>query len=519
MKASSLYFFITICLLLVLSGCSRSSNGEKKEARLYLQTSPLSLDPRIGGNRMSLTVTRQLFEGLVRIDADGSHKPALAKTISLSDDGCVYTFTLHPSKWSNGEDVTAHDFEYAWKTMLDPSFPTSFSYVLYDIKNAVEAYQKKCPVDDVGIKAIDPLTLQVTLKNPAPYFLELLAMPLFSPICRSHCEKGTSAPEYVSNGPFTLKQHDLNSQILLEKNPLYWSPYPTKLDKMSFTIIEDPQTVYNMFCTGQLDWFGEPCGVIPLDMVGELDPKDLHREDIGQCTWLRCQRDMPLLSSLSVRKALASAIDRSAICERLLKCGEIPAQTVLAKYLSLLSDPPFKDGGAEEARRLFEMGLNELGLTKETCPSLTIQYRCDDQTLKAVAEIIQEQVGQTLGIEVILQDCDYGSLLARFFSGDFQLCLLEWTTFYQDPGYTLGWFKHENWGDPIFREYLDKADASVDIKDRQKYLKLAEERFTDQLPVIPVIHRNSKYLKSKNLHGEALSAVGQMDFKWVEKTG
>jgi len=467
---------------------------------------------------MSLTVTRLLFEGLFRIDRDGGdYKPALAKSTTISEDGCVYTFTLHPSKWSNGEEVTAYDFEYAWKTMLDPSFTTSFSYVLYDIKNAVEANQNNGSIDDIGVKAIDSHTLQVTLENPAPYFLELLSMPIFSPICRSVCQKGDQGPEYVSNGPFILKQHDLNSQILLEKNPIYWSPTQPKLDRISFTIIEDPQTVYNMFCSGQLDWFGDPCGIIPLDMLSELDPKTIHKQDIGQCVWLRCQMKNPLLRSKYIRKALATAIDRDVICNQLLNCGELPAQTILAKSLSLLSEAPFKNGDTEEARRLFAKGLEDLGLTKENCPPLSIQYKCDDQSLKGIAEIIREQIETVLGITVTLEDCDYGTLLARFFSGDFHLCLLDWFTFYQDGGYSLNWFKHERWGDSIFKEALDKADASISVADRKKYLKVAEERFTDELPVIPIIHKNCKYLKAEDLEGEALSAVGQVDFKWIDK--
>jgi len=465
---------------------------------------------------MSLIVIRQLFEGLTRIDADGSHTLALAKSVTISDDGCCYTFKLHPSKWSNGEEVTAYDFEYAWKSILDPSFPSTCAYVLYDIKNALEAYQGKCSLDDVGINVVDSHTLQVTLKNAAPYFLELLSMPVFSPVSRSHCQKGTSAPEYVSNGPFILKAHDVHSHISLEKNPLYWSASPPQMDTMSFTIIEDPQTAYNMFRTGQIDWFGEPCGEVPLNIINELDPNALYKKDIGQCTWLRCQMNVPLLSSKSVRKAIASAIDRETICNRFLKCGEVPAQTVLAKSLSQLSTSTFNNGDAQEAKRLFEQGLEELGLTKESCPSLTIQYKCNDQTIKAMAELIQEQLESTLGIKILLQDCDYGTLLARFLSGDFQLCLIDWFTFYQDPTYTLNWLKHE-WQDSGFSHFVEQAEATLNPPKRRRYLKKAEELCIDHLLIIPVIHRNCKYLKSTSIHGEALSAIGQIDFKWIDK--
>jgi len=511
---------IFVFILATLFGCSQSENNKgEKEVRLYLQTSPLSLDPRIGGNRMSQTIIRQLFEGLFRVDSDGCPKPALAKSVIVSEDGCVYTVELHPSTWSNGEEVTAHDFEYAWKSILNPSFPSSFSYVFYDIKNANLAYQEKCALDDVGITALDSHTLQVVLEYPCPFFPELLTFPFFSPLCRSHCQQEDAIPEEVSNGPFVLKKHDLNSQVLIEKNPHYWGSSPAQIDKISFTVIEDPQTAYNMFCKGDLDWFGTPCGDVPLDIVRELGSESLQKRDVGQCTWLRCQMNDPLLCSHSIRKAIATAIDREAICNRFLECGDVPSQTALAQSLSLLSSPPFTDGDVQEAQRLFNKGLEELGILKEDCPPLSIQYRCDDQVMKGMAELIQQQIEGALGIKVILQDCDYGSLISRFFSKDFQLCLIDWCAFYQDAFDYLRWFKHEYPEESAYSEILAKTIAVVDLLERQRYLKEFEETLMDRLQVIPIIHKKGKYMTSSSLRGEAWTQAGHIDFKWLEKTG
>jgi len=473
-------------------------------------------------------VTRHLFEGLFRIDRHGKYSPALAKTVTTSRDKCLYTFELHHSKWSNGEDVTAYDFEYAWKSILDPSFPSAFSYLFYDIKNAVEAYQKKCSSDDIGIKAIDSYTLQVTLKHPTPFFLELVANPLFSPLPHSYCQKENWSqkvfPDYVSNGPFILKKHDLKSQIILEKNPRYWGPSPPHIDTLSFTVIEDPQTAYNMFCVGALDWFGEPCGPIPLNMLNGFDPQVLHKQDTGQCTWLECQIDTPLLSSHSIRKALASAIDRDVICNQFLECAETPAYSVLPKFLTLLSAPSFKNGDTQEAKLLFEKGLEELGITKKRCPPLTLLYT-SDQTPQTMAGLIQTQLNKALGIEIILEECDYHTFLSRIFSNDFELALFNWFSLYRDPMYTLNCFKHKEtkmigppWEDSIYIEALNKASAAISTKERQQYLKEAEERIVDQLPIIPILYKTHKHLKPNHLHGYALSEIGQMDFTWTEKS-
>jgi len=508
-----------ILILLTFCGCSHPAKNEsKKELRLYLQANPISLDPRIGGNRQSMPVNRLLFEGLFRMDRDGGYERALAKSVDISEDGCVYTFTLRSSKWSNGEEVTAYDFEYAWKTILNPNFPTAFAFVFYDIKNAAAAYQRRCSLDDVGITAIDFHTLKVTLEHPCPFFLELLTFPLFSPISRSYCQKGGTSPECLSNGPFVLKKNDVNSQIILDKNPLYWRADFPKVDTISFTIVEDSQTAYNMFCRRDLDWFGEPLGFISLDMIRKIDPKALYKKKVGLNTWLRCQTKESFLSSKYIRKAIASAIDRDLICEDLLNCHESPAQTIVPKSRSLLSTPPFKNGDVEEARRLFEKGLEEIGATKETFPTLTIEYRCDDQMLKDAAGIIQEQIEHALGIKIALQECDYNTMVSHLFSGDFLLSLHDWLTFYQDSRSILNWIKQENLGGDLYNEVVGKADASLKISERQRYLKEAEEIIMDQLPLIPILRRNFKYVKSDCLHGEALSPSGQIDFMRSEKT-
>ena len=525
------YFLGFFNLFLALSGCSHPDDvdqKDKKQVRLYLQTSPFSLDPRIGVNRISSNVTRHLFEGLFRIDQEGKYRPALAKSVTISEDRCVYTFKLHASKWSNGEEVTAYDFEYAWKSILNPDFPSAFSYLFYNIKNAIEAYKKKCSIDDVGIKSIDSHTLQVTLQHPTPFFLELVANPAFSPLPPSCREKENWAqkafPEYVSNGPFVLKKHALNSQIILERNPFYWNPSPPETDTISFTIVEDPQTAYNMFCTGDLDWFGEPCGYVPLNMLHGLHSEAFYKKDIGQCTWLQCQIETPLLKSLKVRRAIATAIDRDVICNQLLKCGEKPAYSILPTFLTLLDRPLFKNGNKTEARSLFEKGLKACGYTRKNCPPLTLLHT-SDQMLQSIAGLIQKQLEQALGITIILEECDHNALLSRVFSGDFQLALSDWFSLYCDPMYTLNCFKYKEfrmigspWENKDYIAFLNKVDAAKTTQERQKYLKKAEEKVVKQLPVIPIIYKNYKYLPPHHLQGYALSDIGQMEFKWAHKT-
>ena len=190
--------------------CLASEPPFNTTARLYVSTDPVSLDPRVGGDRKSQLLIRELFEGLTRVGPTGAIELALASSYTVSPDGLIYTFTLRPSCWSNGAHVTAHDFVYAWKSVLNPTFQTSFAYGFFAIKNAKSARFGKASLEEVGIRALDEETLEVTLEHPAPYFLELTSNPLYSPLYKPAVEKDEHwaakvGNEYVCNGPFILE--------------------------------------------------------------------------------------------------------------------------------------------------------------------------------------------------------------------------------------------------------------------------------------------------------------------------
>jgi oligopeptide transport system substrate-binding protein len=517
---------------LALAGCTPSGTPKVREStkglNLYLQADLLSTDPRIACDRRSFQVIRELFEGLVRIGENGKPELALASSYTVSEDGTVYTFHLRPVKWSNGMDVTADNFVYAWKNSLDNSFGATGAYILFIIKNARKANTNACSIDEVGVRAIDPSTLEVTLEHPAPYFLELLVLPIFSPVCQAAVEKnpnwaGGVSPEYVCNGPYILKDRELKSHVTLEKNPYYQGTKPAKTDRLHFAIVEDPQTAYNMFQDGVLDWCGDTCGNMSLETVYELHRKGaLITKFSGGAQWLFCNVEQPHLASAKVRKAIAYAIDRRAICEKLLQGGETPAYSLALHSMSLLRDKPFEYNPAL-ARRLFEEGMAELGYTKETFPPIVITL-FSEPVIKAVVEAEQEQIQKTLGITVQLLPGDWATFMKKFRSGDYQMLSMVWFTFYQDPMYNFECVKHRKqginstgWENARYISLLDKADQSIDPLVRRNYLQQAEQLLMEELPVIPVFYHTFKYAKAPHLTGEAISGSGQMELRWLEK--
>lgn len=498
-----------------------SPNTSKKEIRLYLQSEVLSLDPRIGGDRRSQLVTKTIYEGLTRVGEDGKPSLALAESVHVSEDGLFYTFVLRPSKWSNGEECTAYDFEKAWKSVLNPSFPSSYCNVFSPIRNARAARAGECPIDDVGITAVDKRTLKIALEHKTPQFLELIANPVFSPRF-SHLDHGK---EYVTNGPFLVKECSLRSHIVLEKNQFYHDQEYPKADRISFTIIDEPRQAYHMFQKGLLDWYGGPFGNMLPESAMELDKNGLlMKQQAGGVFWLNCRTSLPQFNSTDIRRGIAHAINRQEICDVILKGGETPAHTILPQAMSLVDTSTTFEYSPELARAYFERGMSKLGLTTATYPPIVINYWSDPST-KVVVQAISIYLQQALGIrvETVLQD--WSTYVHKFRTGDFQLAATTWFTWLQDPSYTLTYLKSMNrdsvWTycqHPDYSKLLDLANTAPSGFKRQQYLRQAEMLVIDELPVIPIFYPIYNYAKAPSLVGESLSSIGIMEMKGLEHT-
>lgn len=524
-----LFFVVPILSLTLFFACQKKDSSYHDKLRLYLQAEPFSLDPRVGGERRSQVILRCLFEGLFRIGKDRDLEPGMAKDYAVSQDGLTYTFTLRNALWSNGEKVRAQDFCYAWKTALSPQFPSAFSYAFFLIKNAKDAKQNKCSLDAVGVKAINDDTLQVTLEHPTPYFLELTANPLFSPICEKHATlhqgwNQKTYPEYVSNGPFLLKEHEFQSHMKLEKNPLYWDKANVTASQLSFPIITHPTTAYALFERGELDWFGDPCGLCDLEIIHKMTQEGtlLSRES-GGLYWIVCNTKRPYLSSPKIRCAIASSISRKDICYLLIKGGEQPASSIVPSFLSTLKRPYYRDGDNAFACHCFEEGLKEIGYTRETFPTITLTHWAEPVS-RLIAQYFQERIERALHIHVQLQSCEWGTYMQKIPAGDIDLATAAWLTWVADPMFNLQYLKFSNngingtgWQNEQYIEFLEKAELALDSEERTNFLQKAEELAAQELPLIPLYELVYKYAKSPGVTGEVISPAGMFDFKRLEK--
>lgn len=269
---------ILYCALLFMPffvSCTSLQKSEKKNVvRINLKDEPSTLDPRKARDLSSMSITRMLFEGLTRVGKNEKAELALANDVSWTPDVKKYTFHLRDAQWSNGDPITAFDFVYAWKKVLDPNFPSDVAFQLYVIKNAKAAKEGKVQIQEVGIHALDNKTLEIDLEYPVPYFLELVAIPVFFPInsridqLNSQWAEGPSS--FVCNGPFRLETWKHHDCIIVNKNESYWDASSVHLSKLELVMIDTEDTELKMFEKKELDWAGSPISNLPVEAIHSL---------------------------------------------------------------------------------------------------------------------------------------------------------------------------------------------------------------------------------------------------------
>ena len=278
-----------------------------------------------------------------------------------------------------------------------------------------------------------------------------------------------------------------------------------------------------MFESGELDWYGDPFGNMSPQSFSfhQQKKKSLIQRQGGGISFLACRTDIPLLRSSKIRKAIAHAINRREICEAVYRT---PAFSLLPEFMTLADSRLMGDHSPETAVRLFEEGLAEEGLTLQSCPSLSISH-WSDPTVKTAVKIIQRQLHKVLGLRVVSRLRDWTTFLERFVVGDFQLAFASWFAWFQDPIFTLQFLKHKGtgmngtaWENAEYIRLLELCDKTQDQCLRKGYLKQAEALVMEELPVIPVFYQKESYIKAPEVTGEAVSAVGLMELKWLSKT-
>lgn len=475
-----------------------------------------------------------LFDGLTRMTDEGPTL-SVAKRVEISKDQKTYTFFLKETFWSNGLPVTAHDFEYAWKSVLTPLFPAEFAHQLFIVENGAKAKRGEVPVDTIGVHALDDKTLVVRLDHPNPYFLHITAFPIYYPVCQAVAiENPIWASEqgdaFVSNGPFKLIQWRHGSELKACKNLNYWDKEEVYLDTIVMSMIEDEHTELNMYENGELDWAGSPNSSIPPEALPALKKErfeELFIKPIASTFCFKFNTKAPPFHSLKIRRAFAAAINRASLIDNILQAEQQVAYSLLPPCMRpeelAQNTPPYQDGDDENALVLFEEALIENGWTRETFPPITLMFSKSEKHQKT-AQAIQQTWNKTFGIKVTLQSYEWNTFITRLSKHDYQVGGRGVVSDLLDPINLLDLYKFSNdselgknndtqWEDEQYKTLLNEATVTTHVAKRNQLLAEAEKVLMRDMPIAPLYHSTACYMKKPYVKGVYLSELCDLDFK------
>ncbi|MBU5427880.1 peptide ABC transporter substrate-binding protein [Tissierella pigra] len=492
----------------------------KKEAKILRTNNgsePGSLDPALAQGTHESWVLDHTFEGLMKIDPDLKVVPGMAEEYMISDDSLTYTFTLRDDiKWSNGDSVTAHDFEFAWKRALDPELASDYAHQLYYIKGG-EAYNTgEGTVDDVLVKALDDKTLEVTLEAPTAYFLELTAFytlyPVNKKVVESDPDWAKNASTHVSNGPFTLTEWEHNATIKIRKNENYYDSASVKLDGVDFDIIDDENTTWQKYEGGDYDFLTPLPQAVVAQMKDNNNPELIIGAEVGTYYYNLNSKVKPF-NNIKVRRGLSMTLDRQTIVNKIAQGGQIAAEGVVPFGLPDENGKEYRDAvgklveyNVEEGKKLFLEGLAEEGMKIEDFKNIVILYNTSEAH-KKIAQAAQEMWRVNLGIEIQLENVDFQVKLDREKAGDYHISRAGWIGDYMDPiTFIELWESNSSFNDakynsPEYDQLVKIAKTSPDPNERFDAMRKAEQIVMEDMPIVPVYFYTQPYAQKSYVTG------------------
>lgn len=500
----------------------------EQKLRTNIVGEPATLDPRKGGDSISSAMQFILFEGLTRLNIDGSTSPAQASSIEVSEDRKTYTFYLRGTEWTNGMPVTAHDFEKAWKSILDPAFPSLNAHLFYCIENAEKAKKGLCSLDKVGIKAKNDRTLVVKLNHPTPYFLQLTAYSAYFPVNHKVAEsyprwESEASEVFTSNGPFFLESWDHNREIVVKRNPKYWDAKEVSLAEIHISMINNETTALNLYAIGELDMLTTSISPLPMDSLASLYDKGLLKvSPMGgtSCCFFNTQK-YPF-NNKNLRKAFTYAINRKAIVKNITQLGEPIATEAVPPVLNHFKKGSyFKDADTGKARDYFHKALTELRIEASDLEGITYYYK-NTEIEEKIAQALQQQWKKAFDIFVAIEPLDLKIMTNKIVQRDFVFAQLVWFTQYNDPMNVFERFKwrdnpknFSNWENKPYIALLDQSALDETPEARAKTLSQAEAILMDEMPFAPIYHLHFSTLANPNVENLHLTVFGNVLFRKI----
>ncbi|MGL4819464.1 MAG: peptide ABC transporter substrate-binding protein [Bacilli bacterium] len=488
-----------------------------------------TLDPSKSTDNISFTALGNVMEGLYRMDNKEEATPAIAESVETSADGLTYTFKLRKDAvWSDGQPVKAQEFIYSWQRTLDPATASQYSFILFYIKNAQALNEGKVKPEELGAKAIDDHTLEVTLEKPTAYFLSLTAFPVYYPQRQDVVEKygdkyGTEAANFIYNGPFTMTEWEHQVGYKLTKNDSYYDAESIQLAGVDAKVVKEASTIVNLYDSGELD-------IAPLtaEHVEQYkESEEFHTRQTGAVFFLRLNEKIPALKNTNVRRAIATAFDKQAFVDNILNNGSVPANYLVPKNFAMFNGKDFRDISGEHlnfdvavAQEAWKKGLAELG-QKEVKLSMIIN---DDDVGKQIGQYLQGQLETNLpGLKVELKPMPFKQSLEKQRTLDYDIAWSGWGPDYLDPATFLDMFRtgdafnEMDYSSKKYDDLLVQASKELDVTKRADLLAQAEKVLsTDDAALAPVFQRGTSFLVRPNVKNMTFHIIApEYDYRYV----
>lgn len=475
---------------------------------------PKTLDQHQTSIDIESNVLKDLYEGLVAYNPKGEVVPGAAESWTISNDGTVYTFKLR-GNWSNGDAMKASDWVYTFRRLMDPKSAAKYATLHYAIKNAEKVNKGELPLDQLGVRAVDDKTFEITLAQPTPYYLELLTHQTGLPLHQASVEKFgkdfVKPGNMVSNGAYKLAEFVPNDHIKVVKNEHYHNAKNVQIDTVMFYPTEDNAAAVRRFMAGELDTNYQ----FPTDQMGFLKEKlgsQVKVEPYLSLYYYSVNTKKPPFDDVRVRQALAMAVDREFLAEKVYNGTQLPAYALVPPGMAAYPKGPevtFKAMSQLDREDKAKELLKEAGVGPGGKPlKIEIRYNTNENH-KKVATAIADMWKNALGAEVTLLNTDVKSHYAFLQNnGAFDVARAGWVADYADAqnylylgitGNAVGNYAH--YSNPEFDALMKKSDATTDPAERRKLLEQAETIILRDMPMIPLMFQASLHLVSDKVKG------------------
>lgn len=503
--------------LTTVAACGGGGGGAARPARiLHLGNGaePLSLDPHKASGTWENRIIGDMFIGLTTEDASANPIPGMAESWTTSPDGLTWTFKLRDATWSDGVPVTADDFVFAFRRILDPKTAAQYATMLNGFKNAEAVLAGAMPTDAVGARAVDPKTLELTLDHPMPYLPGLLthytSFPVPKHVVEKFGEKWIQPENIQVNGPFKLKEWRANTLVHVVKNEAYWDKANVAMNELFYYPTTDNNAAERQIRTQELDTQADFSGQRMEFLKKELPEYVRVHAYLGLNYIIFNQQKKPF-DDVRVRQALTMAVDRVFAAEQILKAGQYPAYNLVPKGIANYPggvEAAWKDQSVADRRVEAKKLLEAAGFGPNNPLSFTFTHRNtgDNPRLAPVFQNDWKQIAEWVQVEIMQIDTQihYDNLRA----GNFEVGDAGWIADFNDARNFLylyetksGAMNYGKFSNPEFDRLMKAADDEIDLAKRGELLVAAERIIVQEWPMCPTVFLVNKNLVSPRITG------------------